>query len=104
MARKRTQRGRILVTVVVCLLLCGVVVGEFPELLTLTDNATNDFTVVRTQSMASPVLVDASSYRQAAEVNGSVPATTVFFSYLSPLQEATLIPARRSALSSVLRT
>jgi len=104
MTRKRTQRGRILVTVVVCLLLCGVLAGEFPELLTLTDNATNDFTVVRTQSLASPVLVDASSYRQAAAVNGSIPATTLFISYLSAFQEATLIPARRSVLSSVLRT
>jgi hypothetical protein len=103
MARKRTQIGKILVTAVACLLLCGIVCGEFPELLSLTDNATNDFTVVRTKSMASPVLVHASSRRPAAEI-GSIPATTLLFSHLSSLQEAASIPSKRSALYSVLRT
>jgi hypothetical protein len=103
MARKRTLVGKILLTAVVCLLLCALVAGEFPELLSLTDNATNDFTVVRTKSMALPVLVHASS-RPAAEINRSIPATTVLFSCLSPFQEAALIPSQQSALYSVLRT
>ena len=35
----------IFVTAVICLLICAVVVAEFPELLTLTDSASNDFVV-----------------------------------------------------------
>jgi hypothetical protein len=103
MAHKRTQVGKILVTVVVCLLLCGIVAGEFPELLSLTDNATNDFTVVRTESTALPILVHASSH-PAAEMNGKISATTLLFSDLSPLQEAASIPSQRSTLYFVLRT
>lgn len=103
MARKRTQVGKILVTAVVCLLVCGIVAGEFPELLSLTDNATNDFTVVQTESTTLPVLVHASSC-PAAEINGSISATTLPFSDLSPIQEEASIPSQKSALYFVLRT
>jgi hypothetical protein len=104
MARERTQIGKILVTAVVCLLLCGIVAGEFPELLSLTDNATNDFTVVRTKSSAFPVLVRASSRGPAVALDHRIPATTLLLSYPSSFQAAASIPLKRSALYSVLRT
>jgi len=37
--------GRLLFSSVVCLLLCGIVSAELPELLSLTDNTSNDFTI-----------------------------------------------------------
>jgi hypothetical protein len=37
--------GRLLFSFVVCLLLCATVSAEVPELLSLTDNASNDFTI-----------------------------------------------------------
>jgi hypothetical protein len=40
--------GRLLFSFVVCLLLCGIVSAEIPELLSLTDNASNDFTIHKT--------------------------------------------------------
>lgn len=104
MDRERTQIGKILVAAVVCLLLCGIVAGEFPELLSLTDNATNDFTVVRTKASAFPVLVHASSRGPAAAIDYRIPATTSLLSYPSSLQAAASIPSKRSALYSVLRT
>jgi hypothetical protein len=104
MARKRTRIGKILVTAVVCLLLCAIVAGEFPELLSLTDNATNDFTVVRTNLSAFPVLVRARSRGPAAEINYSIPATTLLLSHPSSFQAAASILPKHSALDSVLRT
>lgn len=40
----------------VSLLLCAIFASELPELLSLTDNAANDFTVRSADSLASPVL------------------------------------------------
>jgi len=37
--------GRVLFSFAVCLLLCAIVYAEVPELLSLTDNAFNDFTI-----------------------------------------------------------
>jgi hypothetical protein len=104
MARERTKFEKILVAAVICLLLCAIVAGEFPELLSLTDNTTNDFTVVRTKSMALHILVHANSRRAVSETNAGIIATISLFSHLSPFQEAVPIPSRPSALYSVLRT
>jgi hypothetical protein len=40
--------GRLLFSFAVCLLLCGIVFAEIPELLSLTDNVSNDFTIRKT--------------------------------------------------------
>jgi len=45
MERKQTGIGKVIAQALILLLLCGIVGGEFPELLSLTDNASNDFTV-----------------------------------------------------------
>ena len=46
----RSRFSRLLFPVVICLLLCGVLSTEIPELLCLMDIASNDFTVQQTSS------------------------------------------------------
>ena len=43
--------GKLLMSAMVFVLLCGIVASELPELLTLTDNPTNDFTVCKASSV-----------------------------------------------------
>jgi hypothetical protein len=45
MLARRSILGRLLLSFAVCLLLCGIASAEIPELLSLTDNASNDFTI-----------------------------------------------------------
>jgi hypothetical protein len=104
MVRNRIHLGKILVTAIAFLLLCGIVVGEFPELQSLTDNATNDFTVVRTRLTASSVLLYSNARRPAAALHARIPADILLSSRLGPLHESATIPPKRSALYSVLRT
>jgi hypothetical protein len=104
MPRKRTQIGKFLVPALVFLLLCGIVAGEFPELLSLTDNTTNDFTVIRTKSAALPVLLHAGSHHPVADINCNTLAPTLLFSLPSSLEETASISPERSTLHSVLRT
>ena len=104
MLRDRIHFGKILVTAIAFLLLCGIVGGEFPELRSLTDNATNDFTVVRTSLTASPVLLHSHGRRPTAAITARIPAATLLSSRLGPFEESSTIPLQRSALSTVLRT
>jgi hypothetical protein len=104
MARGRTNIGRILVTAIVFVLLCGIVAGEFPELLSLTDNATNDFTLLRTNSLALPVLLRAGSHLPAADINRNALAPTSSFSRPSPLAEASSVPSLLPTINPILRT
>lgn len=43
--------GKLSISAIAFLLLCGIVATELPELLTLTDNASNDFTVCKASSV-----------------------------------------------------
>ena len=105
MIRDRIHLGKILVTAIAFLLLCGIVGGEFPELQSLTDNPTNDFTVVRTKLTASPVLLlHSNARRPAAALHARIPADILLSSRFGPLQPSAAIPPERSALYSVLRT
>jgi hypothetical protein len=45
MPSRRPNLATIIITEVICLVICAVVVGELPELLTLTDSTSNDFVV-----------------------------------------------------------
>jgi|SRR5215469_2285820 len=45
MLANRSILGRLCFSILVCSLLCGVVSAELPELLSLTDNTSNDFTI-----------------------------------------------------------
>jgi hypothetical protein len=104
MARDQTNIGKILVSAVVVLLLCGIVAGEFPELLTLTDNATNDFTVLRTKSAASPVLLAARKHLPVSDVNSNTLTPASFFSYARPIEKEAYVPSGAFVLHSILRT
>jgi hypothetical protein len=69
MVSKRARIGRVFAQAIVFLLLCGVVGGELPELLTLTDNTTNDFTIrTTTNSVISPLLRSGSRRAGVADV------------------------------------
>src|SRR5215472_6354116 len=48
MPKHRSIFGRVVLCLLVCVLLCGIVSSELPELLSLTDNTSNDFTFRKT--------------------------------------------------------
>jgi hypothetical protein len=50
----------------VSLLSCAIFASELPELLSLTDNSANDFTMGMAGSLVSPVLDNAGNVRKAA--------------------------------------
>jgi hypothetical protein len=60
--RKRSNSGKILIAAVVGLLMVAVVAVEFPELITLTDNVTNDFTIHKTTTPWAAMKVGVASY------------------------------------------
>ena len=100
----RTNIGKVLLRALVLLLLCGIVVGEFPEVLSLTDNATNDFAVRRINSGTSPTLVHATRHVRKADVDSYSCAPELLFSRVSSFDKAELVPSGAFILHSVLRT
>jgi hypothetical protein len=104
MPRKQIGIGRILVSALVVLLLCGIVAGEFPELVSLTDNTTNDFTVVKTKSPISRISVAARSYRQTADTTYKIPVHDVISNRFDRFEHSALIPSDRFTPDSILRT
>jgi len=77
---------------------------EMPELLTLRDDTTNDFTIRRTISVDSLVLPLSGSYRQITGVDFDSPAPELFSSLLIPVEKAVLAPSKLFILHSDLRT
>jgi len=55
--------GRLLFCSVVCLLLCGIVSAELPELLSLTDNTSNDFTTRKAGSQECKSILSATIHK-----------------------------------------
>jgi hypothetical protein len=104
MARRRTRIGGVVAQVIVFLLLCGIVGGEFPELLSLIDNTSNDFTVRKTNSMVSSLPRDAGRYGRVSNVGPNIAAHDGTFSRFSPFEKAELVPSDVSILYSILRT
>jgi hypothetical protein len=104
MTRRRTRIGGIVAQVIVCLLLCGIVGGEFPELLSLTDSTLNDFTVRKTNSMVSCVPRDASTHDRVSDVAPNIAARDDTFSRFSPFERAESVPSSVFSLYSILRT
>ena len=102
MERKQISIGKILAPAVVCLLLCGIVAGEFPELLSLADNTANDFTVRSAHSVVPPPVRLSASKNIRIANKDSAPATDLLFSPLSPFEKAQLI-LEVFVLHSVLR-
>jgi hypothetical protein len=103
MVSKPISIGKFLARALLGLLLCGIIAGELPELLTLTDNATNDFTVCGARSAVPPVHIKASMKVRIAG-NDSVLASSFLFSRLSPFERAELVPSDVFILYSILRT
>jgi hypothetical protein len=103
MISERIGIGKILARAVLCLLLFGIVAGELPELLTLTDNTTNDFTVSSAHSVVPPVRLNGSKNVRIADKD-SAPAPNLFFSRLSAFEKAELVPSDIFILHSILRT
>src|SRR5215470_309078 len=62
MRARRSSSASVLVSLVSCLVLCSMVFAETPELLSLTDNTSNDFSVSKYHSpegvrlLSTPVL------------------------------------------------
>jgi hypothetical protein len=104
MARRRTGIGEFLLLTLVFVLVCGIVSSEFPELLSLTDNTANDFTISRTKSPVTPVLPDASKYVRVGRADFSAPAPNLVFSRRGTLEAAALVPSDLFILHSVFRT
>ena len=99
----RTKIRELLVRSLLSILLCGVVASEFPELLTLTDNTSNDFTVRKTNTEGLGTLPDARAPVRIADINSSVPAATLLHS-LIPFEKAAPVSSELFILHSVLRT
>lgn len=51
-----------LVPVIACMLLCGIVAAELPELLSLADNTSNDFTIQKTGSGECAPMLSAANH------------------------------------------
>ena len=103
MVSKRISFGKILARALLCLLLCAIVAGELPELLSLTDNATNDFTVRGARSVVPPVRLNASQNGRVADQD-SAPALDFLSLRESPYEKAELAPSDILILCSILRT
>jgi len=104
MIRKRASIGRMFPHVIVFLLLCGIVGGEFPELLALTDNTTNDFTIRKMNSVISPRLRNAGRHvRVAAVVEPNITTHDILFLHLHPFERAAF-SSDAFILGTVLRT
>lgn len=100
----RTKIRKILVASLLSILLCGIVASEFPELLSLTDNTANDFTVGKTNTERLHALSDARGPVRIADIDSSVPPVTLLHSRLIPPEKAAPVPSELFILHSVLRT
>jgi hypothetical protein len=103
MAYRRTPVGKILVPALAFLLLCGIVVAEFPELLSLTDNTANDFTVRKTDALAVPVHLHISGHIRIPDIVSKTLVLDFLFSRLSPFEKAAFAPSKPFILLCDLR-
>jgi len=99
----RAKIRKIIVASLVSLLLCSIVASEFPELLSLTDNTVNDFTVRKTSTEGLRALPDVRRPVRIADINSSVPAAILLHSRLIPFEKAAPVPSELLILHSILR-
>jgi hypothetical protein len=104
MERKQTGIGKVIAQALILLLLCGIVGGEFPELLSLTDNASNDFTVSKTKTVVLRALPNTSRHVRTTDMDFNSPAPALRFTHLSPFEKAELPTSELFILHSILRT
>jgi hypothetical protein len=87
----------------VSLLLCAVFASELPELLSLTDNTANDFTMCSVNWLVPPVLFSAMNVRKSA-VKFNISTPDSHFGRLGLPERTEMADSRLSVLYSVLRT
>jgi hypothetical protein len=90
-------------TAIVSLLLCGIIAAELPELLSLTDNTSNDFTISKVSSSRLPNAQTVQNVQKGA-IDLNNPSHNSLFLHLGPSVKAELIPALLFILHSILRT
>ena len=100
----RIKVRKILLVSLVSILLCGMVASELPELLTLTNDTSNDFTVRNTSTAGLRALPDSHRPVRIVAVNSSVPAAILLHSRRSAIETAAPVPSELFILHSVLRT
>ena len=98
----RSIIGRALGIAFVSLLLCIIFASELPELLSLTDNTANDFTIVSADSLASPVLHGAINVEKPF-IKFDISTQDSLFGRLSLVEKTELAPRRLFVLYSALR-
>lgn len=99
MPSRRLRVATILVAAIVGLLICAVAFSELPELLTLTDNVANDFTVCKTRAShtaARPSAADYDSFRPDTKYlkTGEQVAWTSILEGLKPTSASLLVLLR----------
>ena len=99
----RSQIGNILITALVSAVLLGIVSSELPKPLSLTDNAANYFTVLKTIKV-SPSLPDACRPIRNFEMDPSHPWAALHSSGLNPFGKVAPHSSGFFILYSILRT
>ena len=104
MASKRTYLRKILAPGLFVLLVCVIVLVQFPELISLNEDTTNDFIIRKVNTADSLVVPDACRHQSITDIVAESPALESLFSRLSQFESAALVPTELSILHSVLRT
>jgi hypothetical protein len=104
MSRVPLELGRLLIPTLLCLLLCGILSAELPELLSLTDNTANDFTVHNSNNLVSRANSHPRRPVRIADINSSTSASVPPFSCLRPVEIAAWLGNGLPIIHPVLRT
>lgn len=104
MIRARLKIVGILIPALLLLLLCGIVAAEFPELLSLTDNAANDFTICKVKTLGSHDFPEASRAARTVDVDCSRAVSALLCSRVRPSEQGSLLASETVILHPVLRT
>ena len=104
MARARLKIAGVLVPALLLLLLCGIAAAEFPELLSLTDNTANDFTICKVKTLGSHDFPEASRAGRTVDIDSSRAVSALLYSRLRPSEQGSLLAPKAIILHPVLRT
>jgi hypothetical protein len=105
MRRRRSLQSRILFCTVIGMLLCSIFATEIPELLSLTDSTSNDFTVTVRDAATRASVTHTSTQAgtsNAFDLNHFVDAAGLLHSHAH--ENTTPVSADLQYLHSVLRT
>ena len=104
MSRVPLKLGRLLIPALLCLLLFGILSAELPELLSLTDNTANDFTVRNSNISVSRAHSHPRRPVRIADINSSTSASAPPIWSLRPAETAASLGTCFLILHPVLRT